>query len=101
MTLQEWKSRRQFGVKLRCSFRHYAPNADEIVTIERVQLNAVAFDNDGGVGSIKLKPSQHAWMRFPKKDAIRFTEDGFELLKDDGSLISRYDWVVPGEGAQP
>ncbi len=94
MTLKQWKSRLQIGVRLRCSYRHYAPYAAEIITIRKVQTNAVGYDYSGGAGSIKLKPAQLAWMYFPKKDAIRFTDDGFELLKPDGSLMSRYHWVA-------
>jgi len=97
MTLKEWKSRLQVGVQLRCSYRHYAPDVDanEVITIRKTQTNAVAWDYVGGNGIIKLRPGQLAWMYFPKKEGIRFTSNGFELLKPDGSVMSRYHWVQP------
>jgi hypothetical protein len=95
MTLKAWKSRLQVGVQLRCSYRHYAPDANEVVTIRKVQTNAVAYDYVAETGSIKLRPGQLAWMYFPTKEGIRFTAEGFELLRPDGSLMSRYHWVTP------
>lgn len=93
MTLAAWKSRLQVGLKLRCSYRHYAPNTDELITIQKVQTNAIAYDYQNGSGSIKLRSGQLAWLYFSKKKDIRFTPDGFELLKKDSSLMSRYHWV--------
>jgi len=93
MTLKDWKARLQVGVQLRCSYRHYAPTANETITIRKVQTNAVAWDYGDGSGCLKLKPTELAWMQFPKKDLIRFTDDGFELLNSNGSLLSRYHWL--------
>jgi hypothetical protein len=96
MTLKEWKSRLQVGVQPRCSYRHYEPGANEVITIRKIQTNAVAWDYAGGSGIIKLSPDQLAWMFFPKKVGIRLTDDGFEPLKSDGALMSRYHWIEAG-----
>jgi hypothetical protein len=92
-TLAAWKARFQVGTKLRCSFRWHTPNVDETVTVQKVQTNAVAYDYLDGNRPAGLKPGQYGWMYFPKRDQIRFTTDGFELLKPDGTLMSRYHWL--------
>jgi hypothetical protein len=92
-TLSDWKARLTVGTRLRCSFRWYAGTTNEVVTIQRVQTKAVAYDYLNGSRPKSLKPGHLAWMDFPKKDRIRFTSDGFELLKEDGSLMSRYHWL--------
>jgi hypothetical protein len=59
-----------------------------------VQNNAVAYDYLDGTRPKSLKAGQLAWMYFPRKDKIRFTADGFELLlKEGGTLMSRYHWL--------
>jgi hypothetical protein len=93
VTLREWKSRLQLGTRLRCVFRHYKPEVDETVVIKKVQGNAVAWDYDGGTGSLSLKPHQLAWMYFPKANELKQTDKGFELYFPDGRLMSRYEWV--------
>jgi len=92
-TLSAWKARLTIGTKLRCSYRWHTPETDEVITIQKVQTNAVAYDYLDGNRPKSLKASQLAWMYFPRRDKIRFTADGFELLlKEEGKLMSRYHW---------
>lgn len=93
-TVAAWKARLTVGTKLRCSYRWHTPQTHEVVVIRRVQTNAVAYDHLEGNRNKSLKPGQLGWMYFPKKDKIRFTSDGFELLlKNDGTVMSRYHWL--------
>src|ERR1700694_1127834 len=92
-TLAAWKARFTVGTKLRCSYRYHTPETDEVVTIQKVQTNAVAYDYRASNRPKSLKAGQLAWMYFPRRDKIRFTPDGFELLKPDSTLMSRYHWL--------
>ncbi len=92
-TLSAWRARLVSGTRLRCSYRWYKPETDEVVTIQKVQTKAVAYDYLDGNRPKSLKAGQFAWMDFPRKDKIRFTADGFELLKEDGTVMSRYHWL--------
>ena len=93
-TLAAWKARLIVGTKLRCSYRWHTPEAHEVVVIQRVQTNAVGYEYLEGKRPGSLRPGQLAWMYFPRKDRIRFIEDGFELMdKNDGGLMSRYHWL--------
>jgi hypothetical protein len=92
-TLSAWKASFKIGSKLRCTYRWHTPNVDEVVTIQKVQTNAVAFDYLDGNRPPSLKAGELRWMDFPRRTGICFTHDGFELLKQDGTLMSRYHWL--------
>jgi hypothetical protein len=93
VTLKEWKEKLQVGTRLRCVYRHYNPEANEVVRIVKVQKNSVAWVYEDGQGTLNLKPGQVAWMYFPKASALIHTERGFELHFPEGRLMSIYEWA--------
>jgi hypothetical protein len=65
------------------------PEINEVITIRRVQGNAVWYDGS----CLCAKPGQLAWMPFPKARDLKFTAAGFKLYFPDGKSMSRYEWI--------
>jgi len=91
MTKKDWLARLHVNLRLRCTYRWYAPNCDEVIVLTHVGTRMAEYRIEQT--NRENAPRKHLRLDFPRAPHVRAIPGGFELLKEDGSLMSRYLWI--------
>lgn len=83
-TFAEWKAKFQLGTQIRQIWNSREGEVSSIFTVTKVQSNGV-------FGVCEGIPTR-AWIPFPKRGEIVFTENGWHRL-EGGQKLAEYVWI--------